>query len=61
MLVLPYSKLNVRFPLYKWRFNVTDENSGSGVMPDVIVRPDPKSMYQGTDEVLARVIDLIKK
>ena len=59
-LVLPYSKLNVRFPLYKWRFNVTDENSGSGVMPDVIVRPDPKTMLQSTDEVLARVIDLLK-
>lgn len=59
-LVLPFSGLNVRFPLYKWRFNVVDENSGRGVMPDIIVQPDPKTMSQRTDEVLARVIELIK-
>jgi hypothetical protein len=60
-LVLPYSGLNVRFPLYKWRFNVVDENSGRGVIPDSIIRPDPKTMSQKADETLMRVIELIKK
>lgn len=60
-LVLPFSGLNVRFPLYKWRFNVVDENSSRGVIPDILVRPDPKTMSQKTDEAMARVTDLIKK
>ncbi|HSF89351.1 MAG TPA: S41 family peptidase [Saprospiraceae bacterium] len=60
-LVLPYSGLNVRFPLYKWRFNVMEENSGRGVVPDSIVRPDPKTMLLHTDQVLARVIELVTR
>lgn len=60
-LVLPYSKLNVRFPLYKWRFNVTEENTGRGVKPDMIVKPDPESMASSNDRALAAVIGLIRK
>lgn len=58
--VLPYSQLRVRFPMYRWRFNVVHKNSGRGVMPDILVRPDPKRMSQKTDDAMARVIELLK-
>jgi C-terminal processing protease CtpA/Prc len=58
-LVLPYSKLNVKFPMYKWRFNVVGENSGGGVVPDVVVQPDPNSFLQNKDLEMERVVEMI--
>jgi C-terminal processing protease CtpA/Prc len=36
-LVLPYTGLAIRFPIYRWRFNVAPEDRGTGVVPDVEV------------------------
>lgn len=60
-LVLPYSQLRIKFPMYKWHFNTTNEQNGIGVIPDIVLDNNSAIHSTSPDAGLERVIDLIYK
>lgn len=60
-LILPYSKVVIKFPMYKWRFNSTDKLNGTGVIPDVTLTSIPTDSIFKTDKEFERIVDLIYK
>lgn len=59
-LVLPYSKIGVKFPLYRWRFNTTNEQNGRGVIP-FLKTNNACTDSLAHDKVLESVMEVIKK
>jgi C-terminal processing protease CtpA/Prc len=59
-LLLPYSGLAIKFPLYKWDFNAVPTNTGKGVIPDFPIWNNG-SISSGTDPELAKAMELINK
>jgi len=60
-LTLPNTGLSVRFPLYAWWFNIGDDNTGRGVIPDIPVRRDPDLLGTGLDAELKKAIEVIRE
>jgi hypothetical protein len=60
-LVLPYSKVCIKFPMYYWKFNATDKQNGTGVIPDLRIINIPTDSLSKNDKELERVLDLINK
>lgn len=60
-LILPYSKVTIKFPMYRWRFNSTDKLNGTGVIPDIKLTCIPTDSMPKNDKELQRALDLIYK
>lgn len=58
-LVLPNSKIEVRFPLIKAEITANFENTGSGLLPDIPLRQSFEAFQMNKDEVLEQTIKLI--
>ena len=58
---LPNTKLRVRLPLYRIVNNKTHLKNGSGVVPDVEVKPSAKSIRLNKDSKMEKAIALIKQ
>jgi hypothetical protein len=60
-LVLPYSNLTIKFPLYKWSFNTTSIDNGTGVIPDFYIHYTIEDILTGTDKEINKAIELINE
>lgn len=61
ILELPHSKNRIIVPFWLWVMNVEMENTGRGVIPDHIVRPEASHLLEGKDRVMEFTMDLIKQ
>jgi Peptidase family S41 len=59
-LELPNSKLRYRFPFFRVEHDVTPEQVGRGIFPDVPIKYDRKARLQGRDLELEKVRLLVK-
>ncbi|MBX9782331.1 MAG: S41 family peptidase [Chitinophagaceae bacterium] len=59
-MVLPHTKLRVRLPLYRIVNNKNYPKNGSGVMPDVEVKPTAETIKKNTDPKMEKAVELIK-
>ena len=58
-MVLPHTKLRIRLPVYRIVNNKLFPRNGSGVLPDVEVKPNGESIRQNKDPKLEKAIELI--
>lgn len=58
-MVLPHSKLRVRLPLYRIVNNKSFPKNGSGVLPDIEVKPDAETIRLNKDPKMEKAIQLI--
>jgi hypothetical protein len=60
-LVLPHSKLRVRFPLIKTELNVNIKNKGFGLVPDYIIEPTIRQKLDRRDVIMEKALELMSK
>lgn len=61
MLTLPNTKARLRVPVFRIVTDVNIPANGRGIMPDVVVKPDSRSIKAGTDKKMEAVWQLILK
>lgn len=57
-LVLPNSKLKVQMPMIRSVMNVTFENDGHGLKPDIPFRPSIEDVLKGEDTLLSLALEI---
>lgn len=60
-LILPHTRLRVRLPLYRIINRQSVTNNGSGVLPDVEVKPSAETIRKNTDPKLEKALELIRE
>jgi hypothetical protein len=60
-LVLPYTKLRVRLPMYRIVNKKSFPKNGSGVLPDVEVKPTAQTIRKNTDPKMDKALELIRQ
>ena len=60
-LILPNSKLKVRFPLIKTETNVNIKNEGYGLIPNYSIQPTPEEILNRKDVDMEKAMELILK
>lgn len=58
-MVLPNTKLRVRLPLYRIVNNQLFPKNGSGVLPDILVKPTAETIRMNRDPKMEKAIELI--
>ena len=58
--ILPYTKIRLRFPLFRMVMNKNLPNNGRGIMPDVEVRSTVESVRRNYDNKMQRTLSLIR-
>ncbi|MFT3846080.1 MAG: S41 family peptidase [Lacibacter sp.] len=59
-MTLPQTKIRIRLPLYRIVNNKNFPKNGSGVLPDIEVKPTEESIRQNRDPKMEKAIEIIK-